>query len=57
MKNNFWKNIWLLSSKYRVQKKIAESKKKEEKKIRTQNQKIEIGEFSILGWFDAPFPS
>ena len=55
MKNNFWKNIWLLSSKYRVQKKIAESKKKE--KIRTQNQKFEIGEFSILGWFDAPFPS
>ena len=53
MKNNFWKNIWLLSS----SKKITTSKKKKKKKNSKQNKKIEIGEFSILGWFDAPFPS
>ena len=53
MKTISKKNIWQMSS----SKKITTSKKKKKKKNSKRNQKIEIGEFSILGWFDAPFPS
>ena len=54
MKNNFWKNIWLLSS----SKKITTSKKKKKKKKKSEkNLKNEIWEFLISGRLDAPFLS